>query len=87
VRATSLAKSGNRDATALADLFCRAARERVDRLFDEFYGKYDAALYRVAQQVMKGEHAWLETGIISPLEPSAEARLESRPSATALAAD
>ena len=61
--------------------------KRVDKLFDEFYGKYDAALYRVAQQVMKGQHAWLETGIISPLEPSSEAHLESRPSVTALAAD
>ena len=87
VRATSLAKSGNGDAVALADLFCRAARERVDRLFDEFYGKYDATLYRVAQQVMKGEYAWLETGIISPLEPSGEPRLESRRSGTPVAAD
>jgi len=87
VRATWLAKSGNRDAVALADLFCRAARERVDRLFDEFYGKYDAALYRVAQQVMKGKYAWLETGIISPLEPSGEPRLEPRRSTTPVAAD
>jgi len=57
---------------ALADLFCREARVRIDRLFDAFYGADDRAMYRVAQQVLRGEHAWLETGIISPLEDNAE---------------
>jgi hypothetical protein len=52
----------------MADLFCRAARARVERLFDSFYGTYDAAMYRLAQQVMRGEHAWMETGIVSMLE-------------------
>ena len=28
-------------------------------------------MYRVAQQVMRGEHAWLETGIIDMVEPEA----------------
>ena len=31
-------------------------------------------MYRVAQQVMRGEHAWLETGIISLLDEHAPAR-------------
>jgi hypothetical protein len=67
VRADKLAKEGNAQANALADLFCRAARRRIERLFDDFYGQYDNEMYRVAQQVMRGEHAWMETGIISPL--------------------
>jgi alkylation response protein AidB-like acyl-CoA dehydrogenase len=71
VKAQMLAKQGNEEATALADLFCRAARVRIEQLFDGFYGKYDGEMYRVAQQVMRGEHAWLETGIISLLEDEA----------------
>ncbi|HVX41393.1 MAG TPA: acyl-CoA dehydrogenase family protein, partial [Gemmatimonadaceae bacterium] len=72
VRARMLAKAGNAQATVLADLFCRAARVRVERLFEDFYGHYDAQLYKVAQSVMRGEHEWLEQGIISPLEDTAE---------------
>ena len=68
VRANMLAGEGNDRAVILADLFCRAARERVERLFASFYGSYDGTMYRVAQQVMRGEHAWMETGIISMLE-------------------
>jgi hypothetical protein len=45
-------------------------------------------MYRVAQQVMRGEHAWLETGIIKMIdeEPSPAAdspERKSRPMATA----
>jgi len=68
VRANLLRKQGAHEAEALADLFCRAAEQRVDRLFENFYGRYDAEMYRVAQQVMRGEHAWLETGIISMVD-------------------
>ena len=55
-------------AVGLADVFCREARLRVNRLFGDFYGKNDGAMYRLAQQVMRGEHAWLESGIISLVE-------------------
>src|SRR5690242_8885286 len=61
VRANMLAKQGNNDAIALADLFCRSAQVRVERLFASFYGDFDGEMYRVAQQVMRGEHSWLET--------------------------
>jgi alkylation response protein AidB-like acyl-CoA dehydrogenase len=64
VRANMLRQQGAHEAETLADLFCRAAKQRVDRLFENFYGRYDAEMYRIAQQVMRGEHAWLETGII-----------------------
>jgi alkylation response protein AidB-like acyl-CoA dehydrogenase len=70
VKAQMLAKQGNEEAIKLADLFCRAASVRIERLFDDFYGHYDAEMYRVAQQVMAGEHAWMETGIISLLDDS-----------------
>src|SRR2546423_708638 len=62
VRAQMLAKKGNTKAIALADLFCREARIRVDALFDRFYGSNDQAIYRVAQLVLRGEHAWLDQG-------------------------
>lgn len=81
VRARMLANEGNGEANSLADLFCRAARLRVKQLFANFYGEYDAEMYRVAQQVLRGEHAWLETGIVSLLdngEPSRTAEATSR---------
>jgi len=68
VRAQMLAKQGNSRAITLAGLFCRAARGRVEHLFENFYGAYDGEMYKVAQQVMRGEHSWLETGIISLLD-------------------
>jgi alkylation response protein AidB-like acyl-CoA dehydrogenase len=68
VKANALAKQGNSDGIPLADLFCRAAKVRVDQLFASFYGDYDAEMYRVAQAVMRGEHAWMETGIVSAID-------------------
>ena len=64
VRAQMLSKQGNREAVALADLFCREAKERIKVSFDQLYGPNDDALYKVSQQVLKGEHRWLEQGII-----------------------
>src|SRR3954469_1773214 len=85
VRAHALASEGNAHALDLADLFCREARKRIDRLFDDFYGSDDGASYRVAQQVLKGEHAWLEEGIVSLLgdhkatSPAKDTRSAERP--------
>ncbi|HEU4722802.1 MAG TPA: acyl-CoA dehydrogenase family protein [Gemmatimonadaceae bacterium] len=64
VRARMLAQEGNREATELADLFCREARERIRTNFARFYGRNDGALYRVSQHVLAGQHAWLEDGIV-----------------------
>ena len=47
-------------------------RDEFDSLFDRFYGENDSAIYRVAQQVLRGEHAWLEQGIASPIEPETQ---------------
>jgi alkylation response protein AidB-like acyl-CoA dehydrogenase len=64
VRARMLAAQGNQEATELADLFCREARQRIDANFHRFYGANDGALYRVSQRVLAGDHVWLEQGIV-----------------------
>jgi hypothetical protein len=69
-RAQMLAKQGQREAIVLADLFCREAAERIKVHFDQFYGPNDEGLYKLAMQVLRGEHAWLEQGIVG-LEASA----------------
>ena len=80
VRAQMLAEQGNTQATELADLFCREARQRIAVNFSRFYGKNDAAIYKVSGHVLDGSHAWLEQGIVGLLEdsPVAEAPDVSR---------
>jgi alkylation response protein AidB-like acyl-CoA dehydrogenase len=68
-RAQMLRKTGDVNAVELADLFCRESRRRIDAHFDNLFGANDAAIYRVAQQVLKGEYEWLERGIIDAPEP------------------
>ena len=46
----------------LADLFCRQARRRVEERFARVFDNDDVATYEVAQEVLRGEHPWLETG-------------------------
>jgi alkylation response protein AidB-like acyl-CoA dehydrogenase len=70
-RAKMLAEQGNAEAMELADVFCRESRERVEASFRALYGKHDGALYRLAQRVVKGEHAWLESGIVDAEEVAA----------------
>ena len=68
-RAQMLSKSGDANAIDLADLFCRESRRRIAALFGNLFGENDAAIYRVSQQVLKGEFEWLERGIIDAPEP------------------
>ena len=68
VRAQMLAKQGHPEATELADLFCREARQRIAVNFHRFYGKNDAAIYKVSQHVLAGAHAWLEEGIVGMMQ-------------------
>jgi hypothetical protein len=70
-RATMLAEQGNTQAMQLADVFCRESRDRIDASFRALYGKHDTALYKLAQSVAKGEHAWLEQGIVDDVELTA----------------
>ncbi|MFL5481227.1 MAG: acyl-CoA dehydrogenase family protein [Gemmatimonadaceae bacterium] len=64
-RAQMLAKQGQTGAVGLADAFCIEARERIRIHFDQLFGVDDPALYRLSQEVLRGEHAWLEQGIVS----------------------
>jgi alkylation response protein AidB-like acyl-CoA dehydrogenase len=49
----------------LANVFCRHARRRIERSFRELFDNDDAITYRLAGDVMKGQYAWLEEGVIS----------------------
>lgn len=51
-------------AERLADLFCRQARERIRVKFQEMWNAADVPTYRTAQEVLKGEHLWLEKGLV-----------------------
>jgi hypothetical protein len=53
-------------AVELADLFCRQARRRVDRLFTELWANDDDANYQGAQRLLEGRYRWLEEGILDP---------------------
>jgi alkylation response protein AidB-like acyl-CoA dehydrogenase len=68
-RAQMLAKQGRREALALADAFCIEARQRIDASFRALFGRSDPALYKVALQVLRGDHAWLEQGIVGLVPP------------------
>jgi alkylation response protein AidB-like acyl-CoA dehydrogenase len=68
-RAHMLAEQGRREAIALADVFCIEARQRIRAHFRGLFGPSDPALYKVAMQVLRGEHAWLEQGIVGLAPP------------------
>ena len=53
-----------RSARALADLFCRQARARIATKFEGLWSNTDVPTYRVAQEVLAGEHRWLERGMV-----------------------
>ena len=60
----------NRDQTAgaravkLADLFCRQARRRVRSKFNGLRRNEDVPTYKFAQEILAGEHRWLERDIV-----------------------
>jgi hypothetical protein len=64
-RAQMLSKQGRPEAITLADAFCIEARDRIETHFDQLFGPNDPALYKLAMEVLRGEHAWLEQGIVS----------------------
>ncbi len=65
VRAQMLAKQGRPEGVTLANAFCLEARDRIKSHFEHLFGANDPAIYKVAQEVLRGEHAWLEQGIVS----------------------
>ncbi|MGH7699041.1 MAG: hypothetical protein ACREMJ_00755, partial [Gemmatimonadales bacterium] len=52
-------------AVRLADVFCGQARGRVAAKFRGLWRNEDVPTYRVAQEVLKGEHRWLEEGMVN----------------------
>jgi hypothetical protein len=50
----------------LADLFCRHARLRAEKLFDDLWDNTDAADTAAAKKVVAGRYAFLEEGIVPP---------------------
>ena len=56
----------NQGPVALADLFSRHARRRVEDRFASVFDNDDVVTYGVAQQVLQGQHAWLERGVVRP---------------------
>jgi alkylation response protein AidB-like acyl-CoA dehydrogenase len=65
-RAHAMAKQDatNAGPVQLADLFSRHARRRVEERFAAVFDNEDVKTYQVAQQVLKDEHRWLETGMV-----------------------
>jgi alkylation response protein AidB-like acyl-CoA dehydrogenase len=70
VRAKQLVQQNpaDRSPELLADLFCRHARKKVQRLFTDVFKNHDTTTYRIAQDVLAGKYKWLENGIIDAPE-------------------
>ncbi|HEX4600470.1 MAG TPA: acyl-CoA dehydrogenase family protein [Gemmatimonadales bacterium] len=56
--------AAGRRAVPVADLFCRQARARIRMKFQTLWRNDDTRTYRLAQQVLQGEHRWLERGMV-----------------------
>ncbi len=52
-----------RKAVDLADLFCKISRRKVRASFKALWNNDDNAQYRVAMDVLKGEHDWMQQGV------------------------
>src|SRR5205814_9727451 len=76
-RAQMLSRQGRPEAVTLADAFCIEARDRIKVLFDHLFGANDPAIYKVAMEVLRGEHAWLEQGIVSSVAHMEKSRLRT----------
>ena len=81
VRAQALARAGRPEALDVADVFCRGARTRITNLFADLFGRDDVAVYKLASDVLKSKHAWLEEGIVDPVAAAAALR-QSGPAQT-----
>lgn len=75
-RALTMQAQGHANATEAmdtADLFCKASRRRVRKLFRDLWCNDDDAHTAHAHAVLDGEHAWLESDILT-LEETEAAR-------------
>ena len=64
------ADSGSKgtEAVELADLFCRQAELRIDRLFDSLWNNTDARDMKASEGLLDGKYQWLGEGIIDLTE-------------------
>ena len=53
----------------MADLFCKYARRRIDATFEQVFDNDDSATYKLAQEVLDGQHTWLEKDVAAPPQP------------------
>ena len=60
-------RARGRGAVDRADLFCRQARGRIHAISRGLRRNADVETYRVAQDVLAGEHRWLERGTVEGL--------------------
>jgi alkylation response protein AidB-like acyl-CoA dehydrogenase len=67
-RARATAERDRASAEELADVFSRHARRRVEERFKRIFDNDDVATYRLAQEVLRGEHDWLEQGMVRTTE-------------------
>lgn len=72
--ATMLAKKeGTKNATDLADIFCREARLRIDQHFRTMFDNHDDKAYKVAVEFLKGSYQWVEGDLVEGIMPTPEA--------------
>ena len=55
---------GGQRAVRLADVFCRQARRRVREKFAGLRRNEDVPTYKLAQEILAGDHRWLERDIV-----------------------
>jgi alkylation response protein AidB-like acyl-CoA dehydrogenase len=68
VRAEMLRGQGDDRGFELADVFCRQARLRIERLFDALWRNADAVDEALAKAVLDGRHTWFEADVLDPTE-------------------
>lgn len=52
------------NAAALADVFCRQARLRIERLFDALWRNTDGIDELLAREILEGRYTWLEADVL-----------------------
>ena len=75
------ANTAGENAIALADVFCRLSRRKIEKLFGDIRHNADPQAYRVARGILDKQFAWLETGIVDA--PEAVPMMEPVPRAAA----
>ncbi len=73
VRAHSLRQTAEGEkALRMANVFCDRARLRAEELFDRLFDNADDATYKLAQEVLRGDHEWLESGVAQIIPDGAD---------------